>query len=131
MYLLESLLVCLGFIMVVFFGVSLIEQYNTYGNMSSSLFISEMSLIFILCVSIFGIPKIGAKSSTWKFKNYEDVEKFLVSEYPNLEFSQEDKERLVKLIFFGWEIENSSTSGNIILTRKWLNKEEEIIFHKK
>lgn len=64
----------------------------------------------------------------WKYKDYQAVSDHLDNNSSIVNYSKEDKERLVKLLFLGWFIVDDSNSDELILNRKSTNKDETIIF---
>lgn len=80
------------------------------------------AFIFFTTIFLFLIKPIRNKTSekpkaSWKYKDYQAVYDYLNTNHPNLNYEQEDRERLAILLFFDWVITDDSNPNELVLTR--------------
>lgn len=78
--------------------------------------------IFFMLLFIFLIKPVREKTpaqikASWKYKDYQAVYDYLNTNHPNLNYEQEDRERLAILLFFDWVITDDSNPNELVLTR--------------
>lgn len=78
--------------------------------------------IFFMLLFVFLIKPVREKTpaqikASWKYKDYQAVYDYLNTNHSNLNYEQEDRERLAILLFFDWVITDDSNSNELVLTR--------------
>ena len=78
--------------------------------------------IFFMLLFVFLIKPVREKTpaqikASWKYKDYQAVYNYLNTNHPNLNYEQEDRERLAILLFFDWVITDDSNPNELVLTR--------------
>lgn len=78
--------------------------------------------IFFMLLFVFLIKPVREKTpaqikASWKYKDYQAVYDYLNTNHPNLNYEQEDRERLAILLFFDWVITDDSNPNELVLTR--------------
>lgn len=78
--------------------------------------------IFFTIIFLFLIKPTRDKTpaqikASWKYKDYQAVYDYINTNHPNLNYEQEDRERLAILLFFDWVITDDSNPEALVLTR--------------
>lgn len=112
-------------------AIGIAADYTVHQSINWLMVIFEFFMIFlILCMlGVFRRKETIKKSrSHWQFQNYEEARTYLENEKPHLQYEQEDKERLVVLLFFGWNIKDDSNPDALVLERKEIHYMKQKIF---
>lgn len=128
----EALLLIYSFIAAIGTGLLIVFNFVTNREVQLPLLCAcfFFTLLLFFLMGVFDKKPLTKEQikEQWKFKDYKAVEDYLENEKPYLKYEQEDKDRLVILLFFDWMIIDDSDPEKLILHRKTTSSDDTQVF---
>ena len=121
MIVLDLIMFFASIIMSIAFGFNILNEYVEHHTINW-VFVCFEVLCILMILKLMGAFEVKdtleRRQKKWKFKSYKDVEQYLEVHKPHLQYEKEDKELLISLLFFDWEIIDDSNPEELVVHRK-------------